>query len=131
MCTPVSGSGALGWGVQSEESSLGPTLLRGNLLQPRCLSLWHLSHCPAVVAVPALFPLSPFLPALCHLLQILGYGVSLQLVFSWFFRVIALQFSCISSLVLGRGIFKIHLLCCHLETPGMKLLISKILLWKS
>ena len=47
------------------------------------------------------------------LLSILGYKTSLQLVFSWLFRIISLQFSCSSTLVVRRG-QQLLLILCHL-----------------
>ena len=52
------------------------------------------------------------------LLSALGYKSSLQLMFSWLFRMISLQFSCNSSLVLGGGLYSFHLLLCHLVSLG-------------
>ena len=59
------------------------------------------------------------LPAGLHvvLLCVLSYRSSIRLVFRWLFRLTVLQFSCNSSLVLGRGECDFHLLCCHLGSP--------------
>ena len=62
------------------------------------------------------------------LLSALGYKDSLQLVFSWLFRMISLQFSCNSSLVPRGSLCSFHLLFCHL---GLPYLYQNILsLWK-
>ena len=48
------------------------------------------------------------------LLSVLGYKASLQLVFSWLFWTISLQFCCNSRLALRGGQCSFHLLLCHL-----------------
>lgn len=59
----------------------------------------------------------PLLVLTWLVLQVLDYKTPLQLALSWLFRVIIPQFSCASSLALGGGKYKIHLLHCHLESP--------------
>ena len=50
----------------------------------------------------------------CFLLSVYGYKTSFQLVFSWLFKMISLQFNCNSRLVLRGGLCSFHLLLCHL-----------------
>ena len=95
----LSGSGAVGypaWG-------LDPTLLRGNPLFTE-ISLWnfscHLWEPSQASYISSSLPTTVIVVKWCFL-SLLGYKVSLQLVFSRLFRMISLHFSCNSRLVLG------------------------------
>ena len=48
---------------------------------------------------------------------------SLQLAFSWLFRMVFLLFNCNSSLVLGEGYCSLHLLWYHLGCPAEVMLL--------
>ena len=82
---------------------LDPTLLRGKHLATE-ISLQHFSCRPweprqlshASSALP-----TNHIVLKCFLLSVHGYKASLQLVFSWLFKMISLQFSSNSRLVLG------------------------------
>ena len=84
---------------------LDTTFLRGNTLATE-ISLWHFScHLwePSQPSrVSSTLPTS-HIALKCFILSIRGCKASLQLVFSWLFKMISLQFSCNSRLVLGEG----------------------------
>ena len=61
----------------------------------------------------------------CFLLSIHGYKASLQLVFSWLFKMISLLLSCNSRLVLG-GQCSFHLLFCYLGFSSNRLELNEI-----
>ena len=104
--------GSPAWGLDS-------TLLRVIPLTTE-ISLWNLSYHPWEPSQPS--HTSSALPT-SHvvvkwfLLFFLGYEASLQLVFSCLFKVISLQFSCNSRLVLGGGLCSFHWLPSHLGSP--------------
>ena len=89
--------------LRSQAWGLDPTLLMGKSLAAH-ISLWNFSCRPWEPSQPscAFSPLPTILIVVTlFLLFILGYKASLQLVFSWLFRMISLQFSWNSQLVLG------------------------------
>ena len=51
--------------------------------------------------------------------SVLGYKASRQLVFSWLFSVIYLQFTCDSRLVLGGSLFSFHLQILQSKPRGL------------
>ena len=66
--------------------------------------LWYFSYCPWEPSQPShIFSVLPASQIVVKwfLLSVCGYKVSLQLVFSWLFWMISLQFSCNYTLVLG------------------------------
>ena len=72
-------------------------------------SLWELSQLSRVFVLP-----TSHIVVKCFLLSVSGYKASIQVVFSWLFQMISLQFSCNSRFVLGGSQCSLHLLLCHL-----------------
>ena len=109
MWMPLSSSGALGWepGLRlRSHSSQGEPL---QLKYPSGISgaadgngarAFHISTLPTSLDVASFV--------------ILGYKISVKLVFIWLFRLTVLYFCCNSSWVLGGSKGNIHLLCPHL-----------------
>ena len=97
----LSGSGAVGLGAQLDVET--PDFSEG--------TSWPLKHLSGTAAA-TMGAQAAFLHHFCTPHQshcgegvssVLGYKASLQLAFSWLFRMISLQFSCNSRLALGGG----------------------------
>ena len=87
--------GSPAWGLDC-------TLLRGNHPATE-ISLWNFSSCPWEPSQPSCASFALPVTSWWLFLSVFGYKASLQLVFSWLFRMISLQFSCNYTLALGGG----------------------------
>ena len=113
----LSGSDAVGWGAQLVVQT--PHFSEGTSLAAE-ISLWHFSCHPWESS--QLYLLSSALPTTyivleCFLLSVCVYEASLQLLFSWLFKMISPQFSCNFKLVQGGGYCSFQLLLHHLGSP--------------
>ena len=94
--------------------ALDPTSLRRNPTTT-AVSLQTFNYCPWEPSQPSHITTLPtsHIVVKWFLLSVCDYKASLLLVFSWFFRILSVQFNCNCRLILRRGSHSFHLLLHH------------------